>query len=107
MKNTYTRKFAKKLFPDIPLLVPTSYGGCFAIKKSLIKEYSLNFYTDLLNILSKHQNPIEGHYMERLWCYMYTKNSLLKESIRDVFFTKLERSKNNLNYQLKNFFKLN
>ena len=86
------RKFAKELFPEIPIFVPTSYGGCFAIKKELIKKYDKDFYLNLLEILSKNKNPIEGHYMERLWCYMFTKE-IIKKAILDVIKTKIERSK--------------
>jgi len=31
--------------------------------------------------------------MERLWCYIFTKNKPLIESIFDVLKTKIERSK--------------
>ena len=87
------RKFAKKLFPGIPIFVATSYGGCFAVKKELILSHKLSFYQNLLETVSKHKNPIEGHYLERLWCYMFTKNRLLINSFKDVMITKLERSK--------------
>ena len=86
------RRFAKNYFPDIPFFVATSYGGCFAVKKELIRNYNINFYSDLLNILSQNKNPIEGHYMERLWCYMFTQNKIIFNSLIDVFITKLERS---------------
>ena len=69
------RNFSKKLFPNIPLFVATSYGGCFAVKKEIIQQHNLVFYQELLDILSQNKNPIEGHYMERLWCYMFTKNN--------------------------------
>ena len=85
------RNFAKELFPEIPLFVPTSYGGCFAVTKKSIKKYDKNFYLNLLTILSKNKNPIEGHYMERLWCYMFTKNMCFKKAILDVIQTKIER----------------
>tara|TARA_B100000212_G_scaffold279303_1_gene219087 strand:- start:32327 stop:33016 length:690 start_codon:yes stop_codon:yes gene_type:complete len=88
--NIGFRAFAKELFPDIPIFVSTSYGGCFAVKKEKIQTYSIKYYKKLLNIMSKHKNPIEGHYMERLWCYMFTKNKPLIESINDVIKTKLE-----------------
>lgn len=86
------RNFSKKLFPKIPIFVSTSYGGCFAVKKELIKAHSKDFYVNLLNILEKHKNPIEGHYLERLWCYMFTKNRTLVRSLKDVLLTKIERS---------------
>ncbi len=85
------RNFAKDFFPDIPLFAATSYGGCFGVKKELIKRHNLNFYLKLLKILESHKNPIEGHYMERLWCYMFTKNRPFWRSIKDVFLTKYER----------------
>ena len=81
------------MFPNIPLFVTTSYGGCFAVKKEIIKQHNLGFYQELLEILSQNENPIEGHYMERLWCYIFTKNKPFIESIFDVIKTKLERSR--------------
>ena len=87
------RKFAKNLFPKIPKFVATSYGGCFAVKREIIKKYDINFYINLLEKLSLHKNPIEGHFMERLWCYMFTNNKTFPKAIKDVFYTKVERSK--------------
>ena len=87
------RQFSKNLFPKIPLIVSTSYGGCFAVKKENILFYKIDFYKNLLGILGAHKNPIEGHYMERLWCYIFTKNKPFIESIFDVIKTKLERSR--------------
>ena len=87
------RNFSKKLFPDIPLFVATSYSGCFAVKKDMILLQSIGFYEELLDILSKNKNPIEGHYMERLWCYIFTKNKPFIDSIFDVIQTKIERTK--------------
>ena len=85
------RNFAKSLFPQIPLFVATSYSGCFAVKKEAILQHDFSFYKDLLDILGKHKNPIEGHYMERLWCYIFTQNRLIKQAILDVPKTKIER----------------
>ena len=86
------RNFSKKLFPNIPLFVATSYGGCFAVKKEIIQQHNIVFYEKLLDILSQNKNPIEGHYMERLWCYIFTQNKPFVESIFDVIKTKIERS---------------
>ena len=87
------RNFAKNLFPEIPLFVATSYSGCFAVKKEVIQQNTLLFYQELLDVLSQNKNPIEGHYMERLWCYIFTRNRPLIESFFDVFKTKIERFK--------------
>jgi len=85
------RNFSKKLFPNIPIFVATSYGGCFAVKKEAIHLNDHSFYKKLLKVLSKNKNPIEGHYMERLWCYIFTRNKPLIDSCLDVFKTKIER----------------
>ncbi len=85
------RGFAKTIFPDIPFFVATSYGGCFAVKKETILQHKVNFYEALLDILSKSKNPIEGHYMERLWCYIFTQNKPILNACIDVFKTKIER----------------
>ena len=87
------RNFSKQLFPEIPLFVATSYSGCFAVKRENIRQHNIAFYKKLLEILSKSKNPIEGHYLERLWCYIFTKNKPFFESIFDVMYTKFERSK--------------
>ena len=86
------RNFSKNLFPNMPLFISTSYGGCFAVKKEIIHQHNLVFYEKLLDILSQHKNPIEGHYMERLWCYIFTQNKPFIKSIIDVIKTKIERS---------------
>ena len=40
------RRFAKSIFPNIPIFVATSYGGCFALKKKLY----LNMISNFMNI---------------------------------------------------------
>ena len=57
-----------------------------------------NFYIDLLRTVSNHRHPIEAHYLERLWCYMFSKNDYLIKAFLDVMKTKLER-KMHINFQ--------
>ena len=54
-------------------------------------QYDINLYKKLLDVLSDNDNPLEGHYMERLWCYLFTKNKYLLRSFRDVLLTKYEK----------------
>ncbi len=89
--NIGFRNFARKFSPNIPIFLATSYGGCFAVKKENIWQHNIEFYQDLLNILSKSKNPIEGHFMERLWCYIFTRNKPLFDSCLDVLKTKIEK----------------
>ena len=86
------RKYAKKFFPEIPLFVPTSYGGCFAVNRKAIYSHSKDFYFQLLKTVDKHYHPIEAHFLERLWCYMFSKNRFLSKACFDVIRTKLERN---------------
>ena len=88
--KTSFKKLAKTFMHKIPIFTVTSYGGCFAVSKDLIRQYDLRFYKELLNILSKNENPIEGHYMERLWCYLFTKNKYILKALKDVLLTKYE-----------------
>ena len=87
------RNFAKRFCPNIPLFTATSYSGCFAVKKELILKQNIDFYKELLEILGNNKNPIEGHYMERLWCYIFTRNDTFFEACFDVLRTKIERFK--------------
>tara|TARA_B100000575_G_C22560240_1_gene356306 strand:- start:91 stop:531 length:441 start_codon:yes stop_codon:yes gene_type:complete len=91
--NLGFRKFAKSLFPEIPIFVATSYGGCFGVSQKGIYRNTKSFYSRILNILEDHDNPIEGHYMERLWCYIFTRNKFLKRSFKDIVLTKFEKFK--------------
>ena len=86
------RKYSKQFFPNIPIFVPTSYGGCFAVTRDAIHKHPKDFYFELFNTVNKHQHPIEAHYLERLWCYMFSEDRFFKKACIDVMRTKLERN---------------
>tara|TARA_Y100001968_G_scaffold331882_1_gene388079 strand:+ start:856 stop:1563 length:708 start_codon:yes stop_codon:yes gene_type:complete len=88
--NLGFREFSKSFFPQIPWLVATSYGGCFGVSRERVLTHPKSFYLKLLNILNNSSNPIEGHYLERLWCYLFSKNKLLIYSYLDILKTKIE-----------------
>ena len=91
-RSTYGfRKYAKNFLKEIPLIVATSYGGCFGVTRDAIRTHKREFYLSLLNTVNKHKNPIESHYLERLWCYIFSKNRYLKKALYDVVRTKIER----------------
>lgn len=85
------RKYAQKIFPEIPIFVSTSYGGCFGVSRNLLLKYELDFYKSLIDTVSKSCHPIEAHYLERLWCYIFTKNKFLPRTLFDITKTKIER----------------
>lgn len=98
------KDLAKIFTNNIPLFTVTSYGGCFAVSKDLIRQHDITIYKKLLDILSFNDNPMEGHYMERLWCYLFTKNRYLLRGFRDVLLTKYEKYFSN--YTKSNKFKI-
>ena len=63
----------------------------FGVSQEKIWIHTKSFYEDLLYLLSQSNNPIEGIYIERLWCYMFTSNELFNLSLIDFFKTKYER----------------
>ena len=85
------KELAQTFINKIPLFTITSYGGCFAVSKNLITQHKPCLYKELLDMLSVNDNPLEGHYMERLWCYLFTKNKYLGKGFRDVLLTKYEK----------------
>lgn len=60
--------FAKNINPNFSEKTEISlvWGAQFAIKKENILCHSIDFHQSLYNYFD-HNNPIEGHYMERLW----------------------------------------
>ena len=90
-KPTAFRKYAKKFLKNIPIIVATSYGGCFGVTRNAIKKHKKSFYYSLLKTVNHHNNPIESHYLERLWCYIFSRNKYLKNAYYDVLKTKIER----------------
>ena len=69
--------YSSKFLGPLPLLTVTSMCGCFAVSRRAVHMRPINFYKELLTTVSHHPNPVEGHYLERMWCYMFSSNSLL------------------------------
>ena len=61
------------------------------MSRNLILNYEIDFYKSLLNTVNQSSNPIESHYLERLWCYMFTKNKFLAQTMIDIAKTKFQR----------------
>ena len=52
------------------------YGGIFVTKKERILHYSRYFYEKMKYTLSRGDNIIESHYMERLWAQMFAHSRM-------------------------------
>ena len=47
-------------------------NGLFAVRKDFILRRPLAYYTFLINSVNHHIDPIEGHFFERAWYYIFT-----------------------------------
>lgn len=45
--------------------------GTFSVTKNLVHKRPVEFYSQLLDVVSRHQQPEEIHYLERLWAYVF------------------------------------
>jgi len=46
-------------------------GGIFGIRKDLILSRPITYYQNILSYLNKENAPLEGHFMERSWKYVF------------------------------------
>ena len=49
----------------------SGYGGIFAVSNTHIKQYSKQYYKNLLKELEVSSNPEVGHYFERAWVAVF------------------------------------
>ena len=56
---------------EIPLFSIISYCGCFAASKTSIQNKPKSFYSRLITYLNTHENPLAGHYIERIWASIF------------------------------------
>ena len=61
---------------ELPESFVCSYKGCFAVTKEAILQHPRTYYQDLLDLVSDHRNPEEGHYIERMWATIFNKDLL-------------------------------
>jgi len=71
----FTEIFLMKKYPADPtyydpLLAP--YGGEFAVNKENILRHNVTYYHRILTTLENIQ-PVEGHYVERLWDVIFDR----------------------------------
>ena len=61
-------KYIKNPFPKNIFIY--SYG-LFAVSKELILKHDINYYRKLINQVNYINNPVEGHFFERSWYYIF------------------------------------
>ncbi|XP_038074889.1 uncharacterized protein LOC119742791 isoform X1 [Patiria miniata] len=51
--------------------MPHCYCGCFGATREMIRKHPLHVYQKAIAFMNDHSNPEEGHYIERLWYWMF------------------------------------
>ena len=55
-----------------PPTINICYRGCFAVTRRLIQQHPIAFYKNLISYVNHSSDPLEGHYLERLWVSIFT-----------------------------------
>lgn len=70
---TFGEFYEKVFLLPHPPVIATSYGACFAVTRERILRRPKELYQRIINYLSDHPNPEEGHYLERLWVHLFSE----------------------------------
>tara|TARA_X000000950_G_C13915316_1_gene660718 strand:- start:1817 stop:2497 length:681 start_codon:yes stop_codon:yes gene_type:complete len=62
------KKYIKRDYPDDAKIYK---NGLFAVNKQLILKNPCSYYKKLLSNVNHDVNPVEGHFMERSWFYIF------------------------------------
>lgn len=62
-----------------PKYIEVCYAACFAVTREQIHKRPKKFYEKCLSYVSETVDPEEGHYFERLWCSIFTDDTILQE----------------------------
>jgi len=65
--------FKKHIQPTYPNPIKIFSNALFAVKKELILNHPKSYYEHLLLYVNYHNNPVEAHFFERSWYYIFAK----------------------------------
>lgn len=63
--------FTKHIKKDYPKKFAVYLNGIFAVSRQKILNRPKSFYENMILEVNHHVNPIEGHYFERAWYYIF------------------------------------
>ena len=63
--------FIKNIKNDYPKTFAVYLNGIFAVSRQKILNRPKSFYENMILEVNHHVNPIEGHYFERAWYYIF------------------------------------
>jgi len=73
--------YACQFLGPLPTITLTSYKGCFAVSRKAVIRRPRSFYESMRETVSHHANPEEGHWLERMWAYLFGGNSYLLSAL--------------------------
>lgn len=63
--------FISNICSEYPKLMKIHMNGIFAVRRDRILKHPRSFYLKLRSQVDWHPNPIEGHFLERSWFYIF------------------------------------
>jgi len=99
--KSFFNKYIKSDSLNLPEIFYWFEKAQFTCPRDNILCNSKDYYEKLINIISDHNNPIEGHYFERCWYYIFHRNEdIYKDSSKNIF-TIWTKNDINLNKDIK------
>jgi hypothetical protein len=71
---TFIDWFQKHIQKEYPSPISIYRSAIFAVKKEYILQHPKQYYCDLLRTCNHHINPVEGHFFERSWYYIFASS---------------------------------
>ena len=68
----FKKWFEENINEHYPNPIKIHSAGLFAVKKELILKHPKEYYENLIKLVNYHVNPIEGHFFERSWYYIFS-----------------------------------
>jgi hypothetical protein len=70
---SFKKWFLNNIMDTYPDPIHIFMDGLFAVKKELILQKPLAYYKYLIQFVNHHIDPVEGHFFERSWYYIFHK----------------------------------
>lgn len=75
-------EYANTFFGKMPVMAVSTYTGCFAASRAAIRRRPRSFYEELRATIADHNDPEEGHYLERLWAHMFSGTAYVPQLLK-------------------------
>ena len=79
--------FKQNINCEYPNPIHIYTNGIFGVKRELILQNPIEYYKKLITEVNHHINPSEGHFLERSWYYIFSRNFNNYSSAEKNIFT--------------------